>query len=133
VPLLGALAERIDRPVAVMAVTFAVSAAGILAVPVTELPVPLFIITAIAFAMPAGVIMALPGAILQPQSRAVGTGIFFTWYYAGMAGLPALAGAARDMTGDAAAPVFVGGLVMATTLIWLALLRLGRPRATAEA
>jgi len=133
VPLLGNVAERIDRPIMVMAVTFAISAAAILAVPVTELPVPFFIVTATAFAMPAGVIMALPGAILRPQSRAIGTGIFFAWYYAGMAGLPALAGTARDMTGDAAAPVIVGGLVMATTLIWLAFLGLGRFRAPARA
>jgi MFS family permease len=133
VPFLGAVAERIDRPLRVMAVTFAISAAAILAVPVLKLPTPLFVITAIAFAMPAGVIMSLPGAILRPESRAVGTGVFFTWYYAGMAGLPPVAGLARDMTGNAAAPVIVGGLVMATTLIWLAFLGLGRFRAPARA
>ncbi|MDH3236756.1 MAG: hypothetical protein OEQ29_24830, partial [Alphaproteobacteria bacterium] len=65
-----------------------------------------------------------------PESRAIGTGVFFTWYYAGMAGLPPLAGLARDMSGEAAAPVFVGGLVMATTLIWLGLLQLGRSRSS---
>jgi MFS family permease len=133
VPVLGAVAERIDRPRQVMAITFAITAAAILAVPFLKLPTPLFTITAIAFAMPAGVIMSLPGAILRPESRAIGTGVFFTWYYAGMAGLPPVAGLARDMTGNAAAPVIVGGLVMATTLIWLAFVGPGRARRHAEA
>jgi predicted MFS family arabinose efflux permease len=132
VPFLGAIAERIDRPMLVMALTFAISAAAILAVPVLKLPTPFFVITAIAFAMPAGVIMSLPGAILRPESRAIGTGVFFTWYYAGMAGLPPVAGLARDMTGNAAAPVIVGGLVMAATLIWLAFLGLSRFRPPAR-
>jgi len=130
-PFLGALAERLGRPWLVMAISFAFSAGAVLAIPILKAPVPLFVITGIAFSMAAGVIMTLPGALLRPESRAIGTGIFFTWYYLGMAGLPPLAGLARDMSGEAAAPVVVGGLVMATTLIWLGLLRLGRSRSQA--
>ena len=133
IPLMGAISERIGRPWLVMLISFGVSAVAILAVPFLELPAPLFAITAVAFAMAAGNIMALPGALLRPESRAVGTGIFFTWYYVGMTALPPVAGLARDLSGDAAAPVLVGGLVMASTLIWLGLLRLGRAREPAQA
>jgi MFS family permease len=125
-PFLGALAQRIDRPGLVMALSFALTAAAILAVAVIDAPIPLFILAGLAFSAPAGVIMALPGMLLRPESRAVGTGVFFTWYYVGMAVLPPLAGLARDLSGDAVAPVIVGGAVMATTLVWLAGLRLGR-------
>lgn len=130
IPFLGALGERIGRPSLVMAVSFAFAAGSVLALPVLKAPASLFVITAVAFSMAAGLIMALPGILLRPESRAIGTGVFFTWYYAGMAGLPPLAGLARDMSGEAAAPVFVGGLVMATTLIWLGLLQLGRSRSS---
>jgi len=129
-PFLGALAERIGRPWLVMSISFAFSACAVLAIPILVAPVPLFVITGIAFSMAAGVIMTLPGALLRPESRAIGTGVFFTWYYLGMTGLPPLAGLARDLSGAAVAPVVVGGLVMATTLIWLGLLRLGRSRSS---
>lgn len=133
VPLLGALAQRIGRPSLVMSIAFAVSAAAALAIPILQAPIPLFVILGVAFSMPAGVIMALPGMLLRPESRSVGTGIFFTWYYIGMAALPPLAGLARDLSGAPAAPIIVGGLVMATTLIWLGLLRYGRAPSPAQA
>lgn len=125
-PLLGALAERINRPYLIMAGSFALTVAAIAAMPVVDAPISLLLFFALAFSASAGLIMALPGALLQPQNRAVGTGIFFTWYYIGMAALPPLAGLGRDMTGQTLAPVLIGGLILATTLIWLALLRIGQ-------
>src|SRR5262249_50511047 len=35
--------------------------------------------------LPGGALMMLPGEVLLPQNRAAGMGIFFTWYYAGLA------------------------------------------------
>jgi hypothetical protein len=53
--------------------------------------------------MPAGAIMTLPVRVLRPETRAAGMGIFYTLFYVGMGALPALAGMARDRTGNVAA------------------------------
>jgi hypothetical protein len=61
---------------------------------------------------PAGPIMALPAQVLRPENRAGGMGVYFTWYYAGMAVWPGLAGLARDLTGSPAAPALFAAAMM---------------------
>jgi hypothetical protein len=51
----------------------------------------------------AGPSVALPAAVLAPEHRAVGMGLFWLMYFVPMTLLPPLAGLARDLTGDAAA------------------------------
>ncbi len=48
--------------------------------------------------------MALPGAALRPEHRAIGFGLFFTMNYVGFGLLPAAAGILIDITQSAAAP-----------------------------
>ena len=48
---------------------------------------------------PAGVIMAFPAEVLRPENRAAGLGVFFTWYYAGMAAGPPIAAEAPPRSG----------------------------------
>ena len=71
--------------------------------------------------LPAGAIMAMPTRVLQPQNRAVGMGLFFTWYYLAMALMPSLAGMLRDLSGDPRMPLFfAAALVVATVgILWL--------------
>ena len=38
--------------------------------------------------MPAGIIAALPIEVLRPENRAIGLGLFYTWWYVGLAFLP---------------------------------------------
>ena len=63
--------------------------------------------------------MALPAEALRPQNRASGMGIYFTFYYAGMACLPGLAGMARDLTTSPAAPALFAAGMMALALAGL--------------
>ena len=63
--------------------------------------------------------MALPAKALKPEIRATGMGIYFTWYYLGMASLPPLAGWIGDATGAVSAPLIFGGVVMFATIISL--------------
>jgi len=65
---------------------------------------------------PAGLIMALPAQALRPQNRAGGMGVYFTWYYAGMASLPGLAGMSRDLSASPAAPALFAAAMMALAL-----------------
>jgi hypothetical protein len=55
--------------------------------------------------------LALPAEVLSRQSRGPGMGVFFTWYYVGMAALTPVAGLARDLIGTTSAPlIFAGAL-----------------------
>lgn len=53
-----------------------------------------------AIGLTVGPVMALPSGVLSPGSRATGFGVFFTIYYIGMSGLPALGGWMLDRTGS---------------------------------
>ena len=46
--------------------------------------IPLVIAIGLISALPSGPIMSLPARVLQPQTRAIGMGIFYTVYYAAM-------------------------------------------------
>ena len=60
----------------------------------------------------AGIIMALPARVLRPESRSLGMGVYYTWYYIGMALLPGIAGWCRDVSGIAAAPLMFASLLV---------------------
>jgi predicted MFS family arabinose efflux permease len=62
---------------------------------------------------PAGLIMAMPGAVLRPQNRAFGMGVYYAVYYLSMATLMPAAGALRDATGNAAMPLYFGAALLA--------------------
>jgi hypothetical protein len=47
-------------------------------------------------------------------------GIFFTIYYVGMGVFPAIAGYARDVTGNPAAPLILAGVAILFALLALA-------------
>ena len=89
-------------------------------IPFSGVYLVLFAVLGLVFGPAGGLIMALPSQVLQQQNRAVGMGIFFTVYYAGMGIFPALAGYARDFTGNPAAPLFLAGLAILLAMCALA-------------
>jgi len=127
VPLGGVLLDRSRSATALMAVSFAVLAAAMLLAPVAA---PLTMIAAVGLVggLPAGAIMALPAEVLRASSRGPGMGVFFAWYYLVMAVLPPFAGATRDITGFAGAPVLCGGVVEILALVALILFRVMQAR-----
>jgi MFS family permease len=124
VPVGGYLADRLGRPDLVMACGFIVAGAAALFVAGATPMLTAFAVVAIAIGLPAGPIMTLPAAAVRPQNRATGMGIYFTWYYALMAGFPALAGLARDFTQNSGMPVYFAAAMMAVALASLAAFRL---------
>jgi predicted MFS family arabinose efflux permease len=124
VPLAGYLAERLERPNLFLAGGFAISGLAAAVLPFASAPLYPFALLALAIGVPAGPIMALPAQGLRPEHRAGGMGVYFTWYYAGMALLPGLAGFARDVTASAAAPALFAAATMGLALVGLAGFRL---------
>jgi MFS family permease len=130
-PLGAWLAERTRRPDATIFASLAVAAAAIAALALAGPAVAVLAAIGLGFGPPGGLIMALPGEAAPPERRAVAMGLFFTCYYAGMGVLPALAGLARDLSGDPAAPLWVAAAMLAATMASLLPFRLLQGRAAA--
>ena len=64
-------------------------------------PVELWVILSAVLGFTVGMVMALPGEVLSPQSRATGLGLYYTMYYIGTGILPAIAGWIQDISGSA--------------------------------
>ena len=104
-PLGGALAERLGRPLLACAACILGMAAALLVL-VAGGPAWLMLIAfGLLSAPPASLIMAFLGRVLSPASRPFGVGIHYMMFYGGMAVLPALAGLLRDVTGAPAMPI----------------------------
>lgn len=112
VPLAGFLAERFRWPTLTMLVGLLMTAAATVALPLAGAVIVPFVILVLVIGLPPGPMMALAPEALQPQSRAAGMGVFFTWHYAAMTVLPAIAGAARDYAATPAAPSVFAALLM---------------------
>lgn len=79
---------------------------------------PAVIGAGLALGLPIGLILALPGQILQPSQRAMGMAIFYLWLYAGHGTLPAVAGWAQDRLASTSASLAIVG-VMALAILGL--------------
>ncbi len=130
VPVSGYLAERWRRPQLFMMGGFAVVAATSAMLPLVDAPAALFAVIALVIGLPTGVIMALPTQVLRTESLASGMGVYFAWYYAAMALLPGVAGAARDLTAAPAAPLlFAAGMMVVAAACLAAFRAASRPLA----
>lgn len=120
VPVSAWLAARMGRIDPAMIASFILAGALIAVIASVEPSIALFALVGLVFAPPAGLIMTLPGEAVRAERRAIGMGIYFTCYYAGMGALPALAGYTRDLSGHTAAPLwFAVGMLMIACLMLL--------------
>ncbi len=129
IPLGGIVADRLGRPYLMIVAGCAGTALLVWALPYLPGTAPGFALIGVALGLPAGPIMALPGRALPPERRGVGLGIYFTWYYIGMAGFPPLAGAIQDARGAELTLHAAGLLTLLTALPLLAFLAVQRLKA----
>jgi MFS family permease len=119
-PIGAWLAERVGRPDVTMIACFLLATLAIWLVASLGPSIPLFVVIGLIFGPPGGLIMTLPGEAVRLERRAIVMGVYFTCYYVGMGVAPALAGYARDLTGNAAAPLWFAGamLIMASLMLF---------------
>ena len=118
VPLGGWMAQKFRCPNTFMVLGFFLFGSAMLLLPFGS-AISLIISMGIIGGMPAGSIMAMPAAILRPESRAIGMGLFYTIYYGVYAVMPAFAGMALDFTKSTASPLFFGAGLLFTSIIIL--------------
>jgi MFS family permease len=119
----GYISEKLSRPNAILVVCFVGIGIGMFLLPYWPYPIALCIWLGFVFGPPAGIIMALPAEVLQPENRAAGMGLFYSFYYGGMMALTSLAGFSRDLTQDAATPILFGGMLLIVAIIILVIFR----------
>jgi MFS family permease len=121
VPLGGVLADRFKRPQTMLVAGCMLFAGLMLVFAHSSAVISTLIVLGIVSGQPAGPIMSLPARVLEPATRALGMGLFYTTYYAPMVIGPMIAGAAAKSTGSAAAAFDLGAvmLVMCPPLLWV--------------
>jgi MFS family permease len=119
VPAGGWLADRTGRPQFILVVTSILFALMMLALPRSSVPALVAIGLGLFAGPPAGPIMSLPARVLQPATRAIGMGLFFTMFYVAMMLGPVIGGSLAKWTGSASTAFDFGA---ATVLLCLPLL-----------
>ncbi len=112
VPLGGYLTDRTGKRDLMFWGGCLAAAAAIAMVPVMD-PVELWVVVAAILGFTVGMVMALPGEVLSPESRATGLGLYYTMYYIGTGVLPAIAGWIQDATGSAAFVIWFSAACLA--------------------
>jgi MFS family permease len=121
IPLGGFVADRLKRPQFVLVAGSLLFALLMLLLAHSGVVIPLVVALGLISGQPAGPMMSLPARVLEPATRALGMGIFYTLYYAAMTVGPIVAGAAAKWTGTAAAAFDFGAAVVLACplLLWL--------------
>jgi predicted MFS family arabinose efflux permease len=119
----GMLVDRLGHSTSLMVASLAALALSIMLMPSSSSFALIAFIGAVG-GLPCGAMLMLPTEVLSPESRSPGMGIFYTWYYVGMALLTPLAGLARDFTGNPGAPLTFAGCLEIAAIAVLLLLRL---------
>jgi MFS family permease len=123
VPLGGLLTDRLQRPALLIVTGSLVAAATMLLIPVLAHAGLAFCLVGLAIGAPPGGLMALLPKTLPPDRLGTGFGVFYTVFYVMMALTQPAAGLVRDVAGDPAAPIVFAALVMAATVLGLAVFR----------
>lgn len=117
----GFAADRFKRPQTVLVAGSLLFAGLMLIFSHTSAVVSPLIAIGLISGQPAGPMMSLPARVLQPATRAIGMGVFYTLYYGAMMLGPIIAGAGAKWTGSAGAALDFGAavLVACPLLLWL--------------
>jgi MFS family permease len=112
VPLGGFLADRTGRPATIVVASALLTAVLMVLMPRSDAVLLIVFTLGLIGGLPAGPIMSLPARVLQPQTRAIGMGVFFTMFFACMMLGPVIGGACAKWAGSAAAAFDFGAAMM---------------------
>ena len=118
----GMLVQRWGRADVVLIGAVVASGVCLILLPSVE-PAPILVLTGLVLGLPVSVIVSLPAAVLRPEVRAVGMGMFFTGLYLGHSTLPPVAGWLQDATDSATASLYFAGVLLLSIVPIYALFR----------
>jgi MFS family permease len=120
VPLGGFLADRTGRPASIVVASALLTASLMVLLPRSGQVLLIVVALGLISGLPAGPIMSLPARVLQPQTRAIGMGVFFTVFFACMMLGPVIGGACAKWAGSAAAAFDFGAamILLCPVVVW---------------
>jgi predicted MFS family arabinose efflux permease len=120
VPLGGFFADRTRRPEFILVAGCILFAMLMIALPRSGAVFLTIVALGLVCGQPAGPMMSLPARVLQPGTRAIGMGLFYTIFYACMMLGPVLGGACAKWAGSAAAAFDFGAaaVLACPVLLW---------------
>ena len=121
IPLGGLLADRTGRRDTIIMTSllgYAVLLPLVLIAPPSAVPV-IFVVVGLVFGLAAGPIVSMPALILRPESRAFGTGVYYSIYYGLMMAAPTAAGMIAERAGSAGAAFLMGSLMLVAGMLAL--------------
>jgi MFS family permease len=124
VPLGGLLTDRLQRPNFLIITGSIVAALVMMLLPTITHSLLAFCLVGLAIGAPPGALMALLPKAVTSERLATLFGVSYTTYYIVMALVQLAAGAVRDLFGTPTAPIVLAALVMAATIVGLAIFRL---------
>ncbi|MGI9426074.1 MAG: MFS transporter [Hyphomicrobiaceae bacterium] len=111
-PLGGYVTSRYLSPNVVILIGLGGATLIGLSVPFAGHPLLTFALFGMALSFATPVVATLPAEVLRSENRALGLGIYFTWFFAGVSVLPILGGALADHTGTTAASLLLGVMML---------------------
>ncbi|MGO1118451.1 MFS transporter [Rhodovibrionaceae bacterium A322] len=123
VPLGGYLSDRFNQRDGVMLGSFAVFAFLLGLAAHSDWVVGIFLLLGLGAGLAAGPIMSLPAAVLEPDNRAMGMGLYFTLSNIATVFSPILAGMLADWQGSATVTFYLGGGLLLLSVPALLLFR----------
>jgi MFS family permease len=120
VPAGGFVADRTKRPELVLVIGCILFAILMVALPRSGAVILTITALGLISGQGAGPIMSLPARVLQPATRALGMGVFYTLYYATMMLGPVVGGACAKWAGSASAAFDFGAamILACPVLLW---------------
>jgi MFS family permease len=120
VPAGGFLADQTKRPEFILVAGCIMFATLMIALPRSGAVVVTVVLVGLMSGLPAGPMLSPPARVLQPPTRAIGMGVFYTVYYAAMMLGPVIGGACAKWAGSAAAVFDFGAAVILAcpVLLW---------------
>lgn len=128
----GYITERIGRPNVIVVTCFLVTGLGICFIPYCPYPLALFVALGLICGVPVGIVTALPIEVLRQENRALGMGVYYSFYAFGMVVFTTLAGLSLDLTNNPAAPLYFGGALFFIAIIILGLFRVFQRASTSS-
>jgi MFS family permease len=112
IPFGGFVADRLKRPQTILVAGCFIFAGLMLVLSQSSAVISPMIAIGLISGLPAGPMMSLPARVLQPATRAIGMGLFYTLYYAAMMLGPAVGGACAKWSGSAGTAFDFGAVVL---------------------
>jgi MFS family permease len=121
VPVGGFLADRTGRHDAIMVSCFLVFAMLLILASRTDAIIATVVALGILCGLAPGPILSLPARVLEPETRAIGMGVFFSISYIGLVLGPALGGKYATWAGSAGAAFDFGAavLLICPVILWM--------------